>query len=669
MAGLKCNMCGGALPFTKGGSLVTCEYCGAQQILPRSLDDKLVKRFDLANDYRAHCEFDKAAILYDQILLDAPDDPEAYWGRVLCRYGIEYVTAKDGKRTATCHRTQFKSILKDPDYLSAMRYADSDGKRFYGEQAAYIDTIRKGILSVSSKEAPFDIFICYKEKDETGARTVDSVIGQNLYNLLTAHGYRVFFSRITLEDKLGTAYEPYIFSALNSARVMLVLGTKPEYFTAVWVKNEWSRYLSMMQEGKYLIPCYRDMSPYDMPEEFHALQAQNLSAIGFEQDLLHGIAKLIGTKQPEPAHTEAEDDDACAADHDEAEQAASRRRKKLTVTLIAAAVVALALSTLLLVFAFKRPSGTTDGMETTVGSRATVPVDDFIGLYLTQIDPKDYPDLKVNVTDYDEEFSDSFKAGAIIDQTPKAGDLVRFGREVRFVVSKGPIKMPDFTNQRGDTALSELEALAPELKMQTAEEASETVAKGCVVRTEPVAGAVLKKNQTVMLYISLGSNKMLDLTNDTESDAREKMESLSENLNLRFRLQSEASDSVPSGSVIRTEPAAGTALEQGQQVTIYISLGSNKMPELANLTPEAAEQRLNDMNMDLKITFLYEESSSVPSGSVIRTEPAAGTALEQGQRVTIYVSLGQIPVLANLTPKAAKLGQMSSRAGGAKGNK
>lgn len=301
MAGLKCKMCGGALPFTKGGSLVTCEYCGAQQILPRSLDDKLVRRFDLANDYRVHCEFDKAAILYDQILLDAPDDPEAYWGRVLCRYGIEYVTAKDGERTATCHRTQFKSILKDPDYLSAMRCADSDGKQFYSAQAAYIDTIQKGILSVSSKEAPFDIFICYKEKDETGARTVDSVIGQNLYTLLTAHGYRVFFARITLEDKLGTAYEPYIFSALNSARVMLVLGTKPEYFSAVWVKNEWSRYLSMMQEGKYLIPCYRDMSPYDMPEEFHALQAQNLSAIGFEQDLLHGIAKLIGTKQSEPA--------------------------------------------------------------------------------------------------------------------------------------------------------------------------------------------------------------------------------------------------------------------------------------------------------------------------------------------------------------------------------
>ena len=112
MAELTCKMCGGALPFTKGGSLVTCEYCGAQQILPRSLDDKLVRRFDLANDYRVHCEFDKAAILYDQILLDAPDDPEAYWGRVLCRYGIEYVDdPATGKKIPTCHRSSFDSVM------------------------------------------------------------------------------------------------------------------------------------------------------------------------------------------------------------------------------------------------------------------------------------------------------------------------------------------------------------------------------------------------------------------------------------------------------------------------------------------------------------------------------------------------------------------------------
>ena len=80
---------------------------------------------------------------------------------------------------------------------------------------------------------------------------------------MTKEGFKVFFSRITLEDKLGTAYEPYIFAALNSAKVMVVLGTKPEHFNAVWVKNEWNRYLALIKAGaeKTLIPAYQDMDP------------------------------------------------------------------------------------------------------------------------------------------------------------------------------------------------------------------------------------------------------------------------------------------------------------------------------------------------------------------------------------------------------------------------
>ena len=111
----------------------------------------------------------------------------------------------------------------------------------------------------------------------------------------------MFFSRITLEDKLGQQYEPYIFAALNSAKVMVVIGSRPEYFNAVWVKNEWSRYLSLMKHDhkRLLIPCYRDMDPYDLPEELSMLQSQDMSKIGFMQDLLRGIQKVM--QQPTSA--------------------------------------------------------------------------------------------------------------------------------------------------------------------------------------------------------------------------------------------------------------------------------------------------------------------------------------------------------------------------------
>lgn len=120
---------------------------------------------------------------------------------------------------------------------------------------------------------------------------------------MTNEGFKVFFSRITLEDKLGTAYEPYIFAALNSAKVMVVLGTKTEYFNAVWVKNEWSRYLALIKAGqkKILIPAYKDMDPYDLPEEFSHLQAQDMTKLGFMQDLIRGIKKILYVDDPKPA--------------------------------------------------------------------------------------------------------------------------------------------------------------------------------------------------------------------------------------------------------------------------------------------------------------------------------------------------------------------------------
>ena len=56
-------------------------------------------------------------------------------------------------------------------------------------------------------------------------------------------------ARKTLERALGSEYEPIIYAALQSARAMVVLGTKAEHFNAVWVRNEWSRYRELIKKG------------------------------------------------------------------------------------------------------------------------------------------------------------------------------------------------------------------------------------------------------------------------------------------------------------------------------------------------------------------------------------------------------------------------------------
>lgn len=304
MSLFKCKMCGGTLEFAPGDTVATCEYCGTKQTLPRLDDDKRANLYDRAGHFRRNNEFDKAAGIYEQILSEDSTDAEAYWSLVLCRYGIEYVEdPQTHKRIPTVNRAQYTSIFDDEDYKSAIANADAAQREVYETEAKTINEIQKGILAISQKEEPFDVFICYKETDENGRRTPDSVLANDLYHQLTGEGFKVFFARITLEDKLGSAYEPYIFAALNSARVMVVLGTKPAYFNAVWVKNEWSRYLALIKGGakKILIPAYKDMDPYDLPEEFSHLQAQDMSKLGFMQDLIRGIRKLTGSDAPKAA--------------------------------------------------------------------------------------------------------------------------------------------------------------------------------------------------------------------------------------------------------------------------------------------------------------------------------------------------------------------------------
>ncbi|WP_281691179.1 TIR domain-containing protein [Neglectibacter timonensis] len=300
MAVFKCKMCGGSLTVEENQSTAVCDYCGTAQTLPQLNNDRRINLYDRANHFRRNSEFDKAMGIYEQILNEDPTDAEAYWSRVLCRYGIEYVEdPTTHKRIPTVNRTQFTSIFDDADYQSALQYGDTRQQELYRQEAETINEIQKGILAISQQEEPFDVFLCYKETDAAGRRTPDSVLAQEIYYELVNEGLKVFFSRITLEDKIGAAYEPYIFAALNSAKVMVVIGTKPEYFTAAWVKNEWSRYLSLIKNGakKVLIPAYRDMDPYDLPDEFSHLQAQDMGKLGFIQDLLRGIRKLMPDKE------------------------------------------------------------------------------------------------------------------------------------------------------------------------------------------------------------------------------------------------------------------------------------------------------------------------------------------------------------------------------------
>lgn len=306
MARFACKMCGGNLIIEENQSVCTCEYCGSKETVPRRYDERKANLYDRANHYRINNDFDKASALYELVLNEDKNDAEAYWSLVLCKYGITYVEdPQTKKRMLTVNRSQYLSVYNDENYKLALHHADAEQKVIYEQEAKILDSIQRQYLDISKTEKPYDVFICYKEQDENGNRTEDSVLAFELYNKLEKEGFKVFFARVTLRDKAGMAYEPYIFAALASAKVMLVIGTKKEYFYAPWVKNEWSRFLTMKNNGedKTLKPLYAHMDAYDIPEEFGYIQATNMTDLGYEQDIILGIRKIVGKKEePAPVH-------------------------------------------------------------------------------------------------------------------------------------------------------------------------------------------------------------------------------------------------------------------------------------------------------------------------------------------------------------------------------
>jgi hypothetical protein len=206
-------MCGGDIQVTDN-TYGTCESCGSTMTLPKASDERKANLFNRANHYRRQNEFDKAVQAYENILNDDSADAEAHWGLVLSRYGIEYVEDPGThQRVPTCHRVQSESVLVDADYVATLEHApDEYTKSLYEEEAKKISEIQKGILAISNKEAPYDVFICYKETTDGGSRTKDSTIAQDIYYELTKDNYRVFLPKSHLRTN----------SANNMNRIYLV---------------------------------------------------------------------------------------------------------------------------------------------------------------------------------------------------------------------------------------------------------------------------------------------------------------------------------------------------------------------------------------------------------------------------------------------------------------
>ena len=289
-----CNICGGTYVY-KNGKWV-CEACGAYK--PEELSNEEDTLYYNASQALRLCNFEEAENLFSDIVVKYPHSSRNYWGLLLSKYGIKYETDYDGKKIPTCYATSYASLYEDKNYKLALRYGSKDEKDYYEKQAEIIEKNRIEWVEKASKLPPYDIFISYKDTEtENGIeRTRDSYEAQEVYHFLKSKGYNVFFSRISL-NCYGEKYEPYIFNALNTAKIMIIYGSKEEYITSTWVKNEWSRFAKRIvnkeKASNSLILLYKGLNPGTLPNPLKSLQSIDVSNITWMDSLESYVSSVL----------------------------------------------------------------------------------------------------------------------------------------------------------------------------------------------------------------------------------------------------------------------------------------------------------------------------------------------------------------------------------------
>jgi beta-lactam-binding protein with PASTA domain/predicted Ser/Thr protein kinase len=201
----------------------------------------------------------------------------------------------------------------------------------------------------------------------------------------------------------------------------------------------------------------------------------------------------------------------------------------------------------------------------------------------------------------------------------------------------GSVAVPTVVGKSQAAAVAKLEEAG--FKAGVQEEYSDKYAEGDVSRQAPVGGTKLRKGDTVDIWVSKGSETVTleDFKGWTPGEVRDWLE----RNKLSGLEKSGKSGEVAEGLVFKQDPPALDQVKRGDTITYWVSSGKPQatVPDLAGLTQDAAKLALADAGLLLG-SVIPEPSATVPSGQVIRQDPAAGAKVAKGSAVSIVVSSG-----------------------------
>lgn len=240
---------------------------------------------------------------------------------------------------------------------------------------------------------------------------------------------------------------------------------------------------------------------------------------------------------------------------------------------------------------------------------------------------------------------------------------------------KNPKKSSDLTQKLRETSILRVNSVEANSLDQTqllndviAEDSNQTIALNFETQeTPPERGGIFHTHRTIKLLVASalvvllglgagwwfssgpgGFDVMPDLTNRSQVEA----ERLAQSLGATVVVVTENSKTVSSGLVISSEPTSG-AIYWGGPITLKVSSG----PKMVNVANLEGKTLVEATALILQSGFVLGEVSSwfntAPIGTVYAHSGGGSTKVPEGSAIDLEISLGSIPLVANLDQETA----------------
>ena len=209
---------------------------------------------------------------------------------------------------------------------------------------------------------------------------------------------------------------------------------------------------------------------------------------------------------------------------------------------------------------------------------------------------------------------------------------------------KSDVVLADYSGMTQDEVNAQPQVSSGQITVNWEQSYSNDYAAGYVYKQSPVAGRTVREGQSVTLTVSLGIQSVTvpDVTNYLQADAEQQLK----NLGVSVLVTQAVEPTVASGSVIRTDPAAGSQVAAGSTVVVYVSRPqvstTAKVPSLVGLSNVNDARTLLVQNK-LGLGSTTEQYSDKPAGTILAQNPAAGSTVKVNSRVSVTVSVGPEP--------------------------